>query len=169
MKCSNCHMEIGGWEKTCPHCGAILRFDESGKISCQSCFHKNDVSAHFCVKCGQRLMTEEPVFQPDEREDGLKDIMQYKSRLDTKDILTAQKRQTAQAQQEQWRNKGEESTRAKCPYCGSESLSASNEFNYQAAAFGYGLMGDAGYLAGGLGGSKHVMVTCLKCGYRYRI
>ena len=32
-----------------------------------------------------------------------------------------------------------------------------------------GLMGDAGYLAGGLGGSKHVMVTCLKCGYRYRI
>lgn len=90
MKCSNCHMEIGGWEKTCPHCGAILRFDESGKISCQSCFHKNDVSAHFCVKCGQRLMTEEPVFQPDEREDGLKDIMQYKSRLDTKDILTAQ-------------------------------------------------------------------------------
>ena len=79
MKCSNCHMEIGGWEKTCPHCGAILRFDESGKISCQSCFHKNDVSAHFCVKCGQRLMTEEPVFQPDEREDGLKDIMQYKS------------------------------------------------------------------------------------------
>lgn len=35
-------------------------------------------------------MTEEPVFQPDEREDGLKDIMQYKSRLDTKDILTAQ-------------------------------------------------------------------------------
>ncbi|MDU5425138.1 MAG: hypothetical protein E6123_09740, partial [Clostridiales bacterium] len=99
----------------------------------------------------------------------LKDIMQYKSRLDTKDILTAQKRQTAQAQQEQWRKKGEESTRAKCPYCGSESLSASNEFNYQAAAFGYGLMGDAGYLAGGLGGSKHVMVTCLKCGYRYRI
>ena len=56
-------------------------------------------------------MTEEPVFQPDEREDGLKDIMQYKSRLDTKDILTAQKRQTAQAQQEQWRKKGEESTR----------------------------------------------------------
>ena len=132
-------MEIGGWEKTCPHCGAILRFDESGKISCQSCFHKNDVSAHFCVKCGQRLMTEEPVFQPDEREDGLR-ILCNIIPFGYKGYTNGSKRQTAQAQQEQWRKKGEESTRAKCPYCGSESLSASNEFNYQAAAFGYGLM-----------------------------
>ncbi len=169
MKCSNCHMEIGGWEKTCPHCGAILRFDESGKISCQSCFHKNDVSAHFCVKCGQRLMTEEPVFQPDEREDGLKDIMQYKSRLDTKDILTAQNGR----QRKRNRNSGGKRVRK---VRGLNVLTvevshfrpAMNSI-IRRRLFGYGLMGDAGYLAGGLGGSKHVMVTCLKCGYRYRI
>lgn len=57
---------------------------------------------------------------------------------------------------------------ARCPKCGSTSLSASNQgFSAGKAAAGVLLTGGIGLLAGGLG-SKNVTVTCLNCGHKFK-
>jgi len=56
----------------------------------------------------------------------------------------------------------------KCPRCRSTQLHAGNKgFGLGKAAAGGVLLGPVGLL-GGLIGSKKVMITCLKCGYKWQ-
>ncbi len=55
----------------------------------------------------------------------------------------------------------------RCPKCGSTQIAAGNKgFGLGKAAAGGLLLGPVGLL-GGLIGSKKVMITCLKCGYKW--
>jgi hypothetical protein len=59
------------------------------------------------------------------------------------------------------------SNEVKCPKCGSTQISAGDKgFGLGKAAAGGLLLGPVGLL-GGLIGSKKVIVTCLKCGYKW--
>ena len=56
----------------------------------------------------------------------------------------------------------------KCPRCGSTQIHSGNKgFGLGKAAAGGLLAGPVGLL-GGLVGSKKVVITCLKCGYKWR-
>mgnify|MGYP000933138434 FL=1 len=56
----------------------------------------------------------------------------------------------------------------KCPRCSSTQLHAGQKgFGLGKAAAGGLLLGPVGLL-GGMIGSKKVMITCLKCGYKWR-
>ena len=56
----------------------------------------------------------------------------------------------------------------KCPKCGSSNLSAEKKgFSGKKAVAGALLTGGIGLLAGTIG-SNDTMVTCLKCGYRFK-
>lgn len=59
-------------------------------------------------------------------------------------------------------------SQAKCPRCGSTSLSGSKQgFGVGKAAVGYALVGPIGAVAGGIH-SNRTWITCMKCGHKYR-
>ena len=62
-----------------------------------------------------------------------------------------------------------ENDTAKCPMCGSSSLSLQEKgFSYGKAAAGAVLVGGVGLLAGGIGAKKR-KVVCLNCGNEFEI
>ena len=71
-----------------------------------------------------------------------------------------------EAKAKAWR---EEKRTARCPKCGSTSLSADRQgFGFGKAIIGQSLFGRAGGLAGSLGSNK-VRVVCLKCGHKWKL
>ncbi len=57
---------------------------------------------------------------------------------------------------------------AKCPKCGSTSLSGGKQgFGVGKAVAGAVLLGGVGLLAGGIGANKTV-ITCMNCGYKFK-
>lgn len=71
---------------------------------------------------------------------------------------TEQQRQQLRLQRKQY------DEMMKCPRCGSTSLSG-NKKGY--GVVGAALLGPIGLVAGNIGSGK-VMVTCMKCGYKFR-
>jgi hypothetical protein len=57
---------------------------------------------------------------------------------------------------------------AKCPLCGSTSLTAHKQgFGIGKAVAGVALTGGIGLAAGGIG-ANNILVTCLSCGHKYK-
>lgn len=73
------------------------------------------------------------------------------------------------ARQEKAKARREEKRTARCPRCGSTSLSANKKgFGIGKAVVGASLFGGLGLMAGNAGARK-VWVTCLNCGHRWKV
>ena len=84
------------------------------------------------------------------------DIAYYKKQIELKEEELELQRQQMMAQ-------------AKCPKCGSTSLSVDKKgFGYGKAAIGTVLIGPVGLLAGGIGANKQ-MCTCLNCKNTFKL
>ena len=78
----------------------------------------------------------------------------------------AQIRQQEQLLEEQRR---QYNSMAKCPKCGSTSLNSNRQgFGVGKAIAGATLLGGIGLLAGEIGSNK-TLVTCLNCGYKFKL
>ena len=171
IQCPECGKSVSDKASVCIHCGYPLRQLEKEKESdicyCPYCGKKNSMDASYCNSCGRSFKgdTEStsivPVQNNSTDADGSTDIMAFKSNLDSQ--VDYQLQQVQIMQQRQY------NAQAKCPRCGSTSLSAAKQgFGYGKAVAGAVVLGGIGLLAGGIGANKTV-VTCLNCGYKFKI
>lgn len=96
--------------------------------------------------------------------------MSYKNGLDMpSDSVSLQQAQIIQQQRQLEEQRRQFDAQAKCPKCGSTSLSGGKQgFGFGKAVAGAVLLGGVGLLAGGIGANKTV-VTCLNCGYKFKL
>lgn len=82
--------------------------------------------------------------------------------------LEEQRRQTALQEQQLKIQHKQYSAMAKCPRCGSTSLSGNKKgYGVGKGVVGAAALGPIGLVAGNIG-AKKVVVTCMKCGHKFR-
>lgn len=144
---------------------------------CTQCGKENHSESRFCGYCGAPIagivvqksnikeMTKEEV-----------DVAYYQANLHMqKQALELQKKELeiAKKQAEQQRRQLEEQRRQydammKCPRCGSVSLSGNKKgYGIGKGVVGAAVFGPLGLMAGNIG-SKKVIVTCMKCGHKFK-
>ncbi|WMI81848.1 hypothetical protein [Anaerotignum sp. MB30-C6] len=168
MFCSDCGKEVSG--KFCCHCGSPLQNIEatSGDTG------KNEINYDLLLK--ECEYDKEKAAIKLKKETGLKyreclELLNapYKKYINANPTLTRElDNPFTQSREMQSIWSKEESTAAKCPNCGSTSLSANKKgYGFGKATIGLLAVGPAGLLAGGIG-AKGVTVTCLSCGHQFK-
>ncbi len=147
-------------------------------IFCTKCGRENRNDSAFCGYCGNPIarlavtgsengeMTQADIDMAYYRADlQLKEqAMEMQRReLDTAKRMEANAR--AQIRMQQMRDRSV----MRCPRCGSTSLAGNKKgYGIGKGVVGAALVGPIGLVAGNIGANK-VIVTCMKCGYRYKI
>ena len=171
IECPECGGKVSDKANVCIHCGYPLHNEEEKvqKIQyCPYCGKPNSIESAFCGYCGKsfvkQTVTNEIVASSDT------DIMEYKNGLDMpSDSIRLQQAQIIQQRRQLEEQRRQYDAQAKCPKCGSTSLSAGKQgFGVGKAVAGTVLLGGVGLLAGGIGANKTV-VTCLNCGYKFKL
>ena len=181
IDCPECGGKVSDKAPACIHCGYPLqeaRKDEKRVQYCPYCGAKNDVDSAFCGYCGKSFSKQE--FQQltlMEADQESTDIMDYKKDVDLSvhrfrtqpDVAELQQIQIQQQQLQIMQQQQMLDAQARCPKCGSISLSGNKQgFGIGKAAVGIALVGGVGLLAGGLG-ANNTIVTCLNCGYKFKL
>lgn len=177
IKCPECGGNVSDKAPMCIHCGYPLHGPQTEPASqvqyCPYCGKSNDIESIFCGYCGksfvrnnekQEHVTVAPVSD-------VVDIMDYKKDLDAPndDMIRLQQAQIVQRQRQIDEQRRQFDAQAKCPKCGSTSLSGGKQgFGFGKALAGTFLIGGVGLLAGGIGANKTI-VTCLNCGYKFKL
>lgn len=171
IECPECGGKVSDKANVCIHCGYPLH-NEEVKVQqiqyCPYCGKPNSIESAFCGYCGKsfvkQTVTNEIVASSDT------DIMEYKNGLDMpSDSIRLQQAQIIQQRRQLEEQRRQYDAQAKCPKCGSTSLSAGKQgFGVGKAVAGTVLLGGVGLLAGGIGANKTV-VTCLNCGYKFKL
>lgn len=171
IECPECGGKVPDKANVCIHCGYPLHNEEE-KVQqiqyCPYCGKPNSIESAFCGYCGKsfvkQTVTNEIVASSDT------DIMEYKNGLDMpSDSIRLQQAQIIQQRRQLEEQRRQYDAQAKCPKCGSTSLSAGKQgFGVGKAVAGTVLLGGVGLLAGGIGANKTV-VTCLNCGYKFKL
>lgn len=139
-------------------------FYGGGILFCSECGIKNPKGSKFCGNCGQAFNVaivdeKNPNSMVKEKKDTNYEEAQLKLQ---KENLRIQRQQLAE-QKKQLRNI------AKCPRCGSTSLSGHKKgFGIGKAVVGTFVAGPIGLVAGNIG-AKKVRVTCLNCGKKFKV
>jgi transcription elongation factor Elf1 len=82
--------------------------------------------------------------------------------------LEEARKQTEQQRQQLRLQRKQYDEMMKCPRCGSTSLSGNKKgYGVGKGVVGAAIFGPLGLVAGNIGSGK-VMVTCMKCGYKFR-
>ncbi|MCB7038990.1 zinc ribbon domain-containing protein [Eggerthella sinensis] len=162
VECPECGKEISDKAASCIHCGYPLHGEKEGARFCPYCGKENDSKSVFCAYCGRgidsadktdasaRVLKPHDIMSFTPEDQTSHDLSDYYFR---KGALDAQKRQYDSV--------------AKCPQCGSTSLSGGKKgVGLGKAAIGAVVAGPVGLLAGGIGMNKAV-VTCMNCGYQF--
>lgn len=142
-------------------------------VFCTQCGRENSADSVFCGYCGAPFTA---YTATDERTKADMDLAYYRANLQLQQQqlqiqeqeLQEKRRQTEQQRQQLRLQRKQYDDQMKCPRCGSTSLSG-NAKGYGAGKglLGAALLGPVGLAAGHIGSSK-VIVTCMKCGYRFR-
>ena len=163
MICPYCNAAISDDSVFCSSCGKRLeQVNEqvlpADSVICPSCGSVNSNSANFCTNCRAPL-TETALEQVKTQND-----------LQLQHAQVKMQAMALQAQQEQLKNQQQQyNSMAKCPRCGSTSLSGNKKgFGIGKAVVGAALVGPLGLVAGNLG-AKKVQVTCLSCGKKFKM
>ena len=132
------------------------------------CGKPNSIESTFCGYCGKSFVKDTTSTEIIPSSDT--DIMSYKNGLDMpSDSVRLQQAQIIQQQRQLEEQRRQFDAQAKCPKCGSTSLSGGKQgFGVGKAVAGAVLLGGVGLLAGGIGANKTV-VTCLNCGYKFKL
>lgn len=178
IKCPECGHDVSDQAITCPNCGYPLKSSNVTEFNqmqyCPYCGKQNDSTADFCAYCGKNLnlSIKDNSVAVIENEESIEtyDIMQYKNKIDSfNNPVILQKAQIIQQQKQLEEQKRQFDAQAKCPKCGSVSLTSEKKgFGVGKAVVGAALFGGVGLLAGGIGANDTV-VTCLNCGYKFKL
>lgn len=123
------------------------------QVVCQFCGMLNEDGSMYCAYCGQLIDLAEI-----QRRIQLENLRLQKQQLEV------QQRQLNEQKQIRTQQANEYNNMAKCPRCGSTSLSGNKKgFGIGKAVIGAAVIGPIGLMAGNIG-AKKVKVTCLKCG-----
>ena len=176
IECPECGGKVSDKAPACIHCGYPLKESVEEKTQqiqfCPYCGKQNNIGSTFCGYCGKSFVRNE------EKQEivaltpasDVVDIMDYKNNLDVpNDMIRLQQAQIIQQQRQLDEQRRQFDAQAKCPKCGSTSLSGAKQgFGLSKAVAGAVLIGGVGLLAGGIGANKTV-VTCLNCGYKFKL
>ena len=171
IECPECRGKVSSSAVACPHCGFPVKVSRAdGGPFCSYCGSQNDPSSAYCQRCGNAMngkSADSPIrSQQDDSERDINAIaLEGCSRLDkrkTQEGKIALQTESMRLERERFESM------AKCPRCGSTSLSGGKRgFGMGKAAVGLAVAGPVGLLAGGVG-MQGAQVTYMKCGYRYK-
>ena len=175
IECPECGGKISDKAPVCIHCGFPLKESKEEYIQqiqyCPYCGKTNSIESTFCGYCGKSFMDTEEKHDlvTVNANNEVMNIMEYKNDLDLpSDIMQLQQAQILQQQRLLDEQRRQYDTQAKCPKCGSISLSGGKQgFGVGKAVAGAVLFGGVGLLAGGIGANKTV-ITCMNCGYKFK-
>lgn len=151
---------------------------KSNVVVCPSCGKENQVGSAFCGYCGNSLDS----FLPDsmdigEMEKSDVDLAYYKANLQMQQQalqmqrieLEETRKRTEQQQQQLELQRQQYEDMMKCPRCGSTSLSGNKKgYGIGKGIIGASILGPFGLVAGNIGSGK-VLVTCMKCGKKFKV
>ena len=144
---------------------------------CTKCGKENSADSKFCGYCGNPFTSF--VAEKDENSKMTKedmDLAYYKASLQMQQQellmreqqLEEARRQTEQQQQQLRLQRKQYDDMMKCPRCGSTSLAGNKKgYGVGKGVVGAAMFGPLGLMAGNIG-SKKVIVTCMKCGYKFK-
>lgn len=138
---------------------------------CSKCGKENADDSAFCGYCGNSF--NEIVATPQKNSLSAKDAIDlayYKADLDNQRQIAAIQEQQLKTQKKMLaQEKKQYSKMAKCPKCGSTSLSGNKKgFGIGKAIIGAALIANPIGLVAGNIGAKKVYDTCMKCGKRFK-
>lgn len=150
---------------------------KSDVMFCTKCGKENRADSAFCGYCGNPFTS----FVADKPETGEltktdMDLAYYKVNLQMQQQtlqmqqqeLEEARKQTEQQRQQLRLQRKQYDEMMKCPRCGSTSLSGNKKgYGVGKGVVGAAIFGPLGLVAGNIGSGK-VMVTCMKCGYKFR-
>jgi transcription elongation factor Elf1 len=175
IECPECGGKISDKAPVCIHCGYPLQESKEEPVQqiqyCPYCGKKNSIESTFCGYCGKSFVkTEKRDIVPVNTDTEVMDIMDYKNDLDMpSDMVRLQQAQIIQQQRQLDEQRRQFDAQAKCPKCGSTSLSGGKQgFGVGKAVAGAVLLGGVGLLAGGIG-ANNTVITCMNCGYKFKI
>lgn len=129
---------------------------------CTNCGMKNPRDSIFCGDCGRRIKFEV------ENGESIEEITRGKKERYYTESLKIQKEKLKLEKQ---KNKGQNKymkNMAKCPRCGSTSLSGHKKgYGIGKAVVGTWALGPLGLMAGNIG-AGNIRVTCLNCGKKFK-
>ena len=144
---------------------------------CSRCGKENQEGSCFCAYCGTPFKNIISIQNEGELKKEEIDLIYYKANLQMQqETLRLQqqeleeKKKQNRLQEEQLRLQEKQYKKmAKCPRCGSTSLSTHKKgYGIGKGIVGAAVAGPLGLMAGNIGSGK-VMVTCLNCGYKFKM
>lgn len=169
IECPECGGKVSDQAPACIHCGYPLQEPKEEQLQyCPYCGEPNGMESIFCGFCGKSFIKEKNDLVVADSDTEVVDIMDYKNDLDMPgDMVRLQQAQIIQQQRQLDEQRRQFDAQAKCPRCGSTSLSGGKQgFRFGRAFTGAVLFGGVGLLAGGIGANKTV-ITCMNCGYKF--
>ena len=144
---------------------------------CTKCGKENRANSAFCGYCGNPFTA----FVADRPETGEititdMDLAYYKANLQMQQQalhiqqqeLEEAQRQTEQQRQQLQLQQKQYDKMMKCPRCGSTSLSGNKKgYGIGKGVVGAAILGPLGLIAGNIGSGK-VIITCMKCGHKFK-
>ena len=130
---------------------------------CSKCGAENPKDSKFCGNCGETIEVEF-ISEMETKFTKRKEVnLDYE-----KENLKMQQESLKVHQQQLLEQKKQFNSMAKCPRCGSTSLSGNKKgFGIGKAVVGASTLGPIGLVMGNIG-AKKVRVTCLKCGKNFK-
>lgn len=174
IECPECRGKVSDKAPACIHCGYPLQQVEEKQVQyCPYCGKENSINSTFCAYCSKYFIkanTTNKLVPVEKKEKEVINIMNYKNDLDmSTDIVELQQAKIIQQQRQLEEQQKQYNAQAKCPRCGSISLSGGKQgFCVGKAVAGVVLLGAGGLLAGGIGANKTV-ITCMNCGYKFKL
>lgn len=144
---------------------------------CTKCGKENSADSKFCGYCGNPFVSF--IAEKDENSKMTKedmDLAYYKASLQMQQQellmreqeLEEARRQTAQQQEQLRLQQKQYDDMMKCPLCGSTSLSGNKKgYGVGKGVIGAAMFGPLGLMAGNMS-AKKVIVTCMKCGFKFK-
>lgn len=144
-RCLKCRNILPLNALTCPDCGMKVQKEnelEEDVLYCPTCEGLNPIGSFSCIHCGRKY--------------SIDDMIKCVIKAKINDVTV--------------KVNGDTEKKAKCPRCGSTSLSANRKgFGVGKATIGTVALGLVPGLLIGSVGSKKIEVTCLKCGKRFKV